>query len=185
MKKFLQHKQGFTLIELIIVMAIIGIMSGFVLVVSKDGVNRARDAGRISEAFQIINALKLYDTTYGIYPTSTDVNDPNCLIHGVQWDRGNTVDPADEFLQVLENDKFLTPSPKERHNNSGQCTFRYAKVVNPCDGQCLGSYGIFYLSCEGKQCPVNERPICCNGSSWADGSGEADKSDIFVFLKDD
>ncbi|MDD5433446.1 MAG: type II secretion system protein [Candidatus Pacebacteria bacterium] len=188
MKKFSQSKNflnGFTLIELLVVMAVIGIMAGTILIVSKDGVNRARDARRISEAFQIINALKLYSVAYGIYPVSTDADDPDCLIHGIQWDRGNELDPADEFLKVLETDKFLTPTPKERYIKSGECTTRYAKVVNPCDGQCLGSYGIFYAACEGDQCPVNERPACCAGSTWAEGSGDEDKSDIIVFLKDD
>lgn len=61
-------KKGFTLIEMLIVVAIIGILSGAVLVglgpVQKGG----RDARRVSDLRQAQNALELYFNKNGTYP---------------------------------------------------------------------------------------------------------------------
>jgi len=182
-KNFLQFSKGFTLIELLVVIAIMGIMAGTVLLASSRGLDQARDARRIEEAFQIANALNMYQTTYNVLPEITDTDDSGCLIHGVNWDKGNSQDAQDDFLKALEDEKFMTPTPREWRSGMEGCTFRYAKIKNPCDGQCLGTYAIFYAACESNKCPVSERPDCCGGSSWTEGTGEADKSDIVIFIK--
>ncbi|MEK7104156.1 MAG: prepilin-type N-terminal cleavage/methylation domain-containing protein [Patescibacteria group bacterium] len=174
---------GFTLIELLVVIAIMGVMAGTVLLASSRGLDQARDARRIQEAYQIATALKMYQTTYNVLPATNDINDSGCLIYGVNWDKGNSQDGADDFLKALEDEKFMSPAPREWRSDMAGCTYRYAKAVNPCDGQCVGTYGILYVACESNKCPVSERPDCCNGSSWTEGTGEADKSDIFIFTK--
>jgi len=63
-------KKGFTLIEMLIVVAIIGILAGAVLVglgpVQKGG----RDARRLSDLRQVQNGLELYFNKNGTYPAS-------------------------------------------------------------------------------------------------------------------
>lgn len=64
-----QMKKGFTLIEMLIVVAIIGILAGAVLVglgpVQKGG----RDARRLSDLRQVQNGLELYYNKNQKYPT--------------------------------------------------------------------------------------------------------------------
>ncbi|MDD4990396.1 MAG: type II secretion system protein [Candidatus Pacebacteria bacterium] len=175
---------GFTLVELMIVIALIGIFAGTVLIASRWGIDQSRDARRTQEIFQIMQGLNLYRATYGIYPDNTDINDAGCDLHGVVWDEGNSQDTADDFIKPLMDENFMTPTPREWKSSVLGCTYRYAKIQNPCDGQCQGTYAILYAACEADKCPVNERPACCEGSSWTEGAGEGDKSDIILFLKE-
>lgn len=174
---------GFTLIELLVVIAIMGILSGAIMLSSLKGLSQARDARRVQEVFQVASSLTMFYTTYGYYPTTTDTND-SCDFYGVPWDRGNAIDASDEFIKSLEIENFMTPTPKEWRSNMPGCTYRYAKVNNPCDGQCVGNYAILYAVCETDKCPINERADCCDGSSWVEGAGNADKYDITIFLKE-
>jgi type II secretion system protein G len=63
-------KSGFTLIELLVVIAIIGLLSSIVMASLAGAKVKARDAQRISDSHQIRNALELYRTTNGYYPTA-------------------------------------------------------------------------------------------------------------------
>ncbi|MEK7608826.1 MAG: type II secretion system protein [Patescibacteria group bacterium] len=68
--KLLRNKKGFTLIEMLIVIAIIGILSSIVLVGLGPVQRRGRDARRISDLKQVQNALELYFNKCGYYPGS-------------------------------------------------------------------------------------------------------------------
>lgn len=63
-------KSGFTLIEVLIVVAIIGILASVVLVGLGASRGRARDSRRIADLHQTQNALELYYTKNGAYPPS-------------------------------------------------------------------------------------------------------------------
>lgn len=65
-----KSKIGFTLIEILVVIALIGILAG-VLLVSLQGVRAsARDAQRKADLETIQSALEIYKSTCGKYPTS-------------------------------------------------------------------------------------------------------------------
>jgi len=179
---------GFTIIELLVVIAIIGILASTVVVTSLKGMAQSRDARRIQELYQIVHGLQLYWATYERYPDGNDDNDTGCDIHGVRWDAGNAlVNGADDpFVQPLLAEGFLNIAPKEWLNiidpNGSQCIYRYARVENPCG--CDGWYAILYGVCESPYCPTGERPTCCDGSSWTEGTGANDPYDIAIFLKE-
>jgi prepilin-type N-terminal cleavage/methylation domain-containing protein len=61
-------KKGFTLIEMLIVIAIVGILASLVLVGLGPVQKRGRDARRISDLRQIQNGLELYFSAKGGYP---------------------------------------------------------------------------------------------------------------------
>jgi prepilin-type N-terminal cleavage/methylation domain-containing protein len=61
-------KEGFTLIEMLIVVAIIGLLSSVVLVGLGDVRKEARDARRLADIRQMQNALELYYSDKQNYP---------------------------------------------------------------------------------------------------------------------
>jgi prepilin-type N-terminal cleavage/methylation domain-containing protein len=66
-----QSQKGFTLVELLVVISIIGLLSTLAVVSLGSARSRARDARRISDIRQIQTALELYFADQGIYPVAT------------------------------------------------------------------------------------------------------------------
>jgi general secretion pathway protein G len=64
-------KKGFTLVEILIVVFIIGLLSSIVLVGLGSFRARGRDARRIADLHSMQNALELYFSKAGIYPDMT------------------------------------------------------------------------------------------------------------------
>jgi prepilin-type N-terminal cleavage/methylation domain-containing protein len=64
------HRKGFTLIEMLIVIAIIGILASIVLVGIGPVQRTARDARRASDLRQTQNALELYFSKNAAYPAA-------------------------------------------------------------------------------------------------------------------
>lgn len=64
----LRTKKGFTLIEMLIVVAIIGILSGVVLVGLGPVQRGGRDSRRVADLRQVQNGLELYFNKCGYYP---------------------------------------------------------------------------------------------------------------------
>ena len=72
-------KQGFTLVELLIVIAIIGLLSGLLITNFVGARSRARDAKYKSEMDSIKKALYLYQVQYGGFPgTSNNLTFNGC-----------------------------------------------------------------------------------------------------------
>lgn len=67
----IRELKGFTLVEILIVVAIIAILASIVLVGLSGIQQRARDARRISDLNQIQNAIALYYTKHGLYPNTS------------------------------------------------------------------------------------------------------------------
>jgi len=65
------NNKGFTLIEMLVVVAIIGLLSSVVVVGLGSARQNARDARRISDIRQIQNALEVYYSTNQSYPDDT------------------------------------------------------------------------------------------------------------------
>jgi prepilin-type N-terminal cleavage/methylation domain-containing protein len=68
----LQAEKGFTLIEILIVVAIIGILASVVLVGLGPVQKQGRDARRVSDLRQVQNGLELYFNKNGSYPPTSD-----------------------------------------------------------------------------------------------------------------
>lgn len=67
------QKRGFTLIELIVVIAIIGLLSTLAVVALGSARLKARDSKRLSDLKQLQTALELYYTDQNQYPAGNAV----------------------------------------------------------------------------------------------------------------
>ena len=67
-------QKGFTLIEILIVITIIGLLTSIVLVGLGSFRSRGRDARRIADLRETQNALELYYTKNQTYPQTSDWN---------------------------------------------------------------------------------------------------------------
>jgi len=71
-------KEGFTLIEILIVVAIIAILASVVLVGLGPTQQAGRDARRISDLSEVQNGLELYYNKCGYYPGASSATDASC-----------------------------------------------------------------------------------------------------------
>lgn len=67
----MHKKQGFTLVEILVVVSIIGMLSSIVLVGLGSFRARGRDARRVADLRETQNALELYYGKFGGYPLTT------------------------------------------------------------------------------------------------------------------
>ena len=70
MQFFRSKKNGFTFVELLVVMAIIALLSSIILAQLNKSRMKSRDARRIADVKQIQLALSLYYNDNGVYPSS-------------------------------------------------------------------------------------------------------------------
>lgn len=71
---FGMNKKGFTLIEILVVIAIIGILSALALVSFSSARARSRDARRMSDLRQMLTALELYNNDQAVYPSASGIS---------------------------------------------------------------------------------------------------------------
>lgn len=71
MKKNISKQKGFTLLELLIVVAIIGLLASMILVGLSSFRTKGRDARRVADLRQIQNGLEIYYTKNLRYPAAS------------------------------------------------------------------------------------------------------------------
>ena len=133
------NKSGFTLVELLIVIAILIILAVIVFAALPEAVARSRDATRLVDANQIVKALDEYLLENGNFPANSD-NDAS------GWDCNfDSSDPGD-FIQPLETGGYMvTPfDPLETLTScylGGMRYYRYGAGGYGCDA----AKGDFYV----------------------------------------
>lgn len=149
--------RGFTFIELLVVISIIGLLASIVLASVNNARTRGRDAQRITDASLIQAALELYYGTNRHYPDSLGLWDLS--LAGSQWIPGLApaffaqvpVDPINTYSESFEADyAYYTTSngadyclqiPQENDCTSsvdfvgiwnGTCKLRYSSNITWC-----------------------------------------------------
>jgi prepilin-type N-terminal cleavage/methylation domain-containing protein len=102
-----KHRRGFTLVELLTVMTIIGLLAGISTVNLASSRISARNARRLADMDSIRTALELYYDDYGGYP-SDQTADPGGLVLG----KGNaTMLSSVGFSSVISGTPYLESVP--------------------------------------------------------------------------
>ena len=71
LQKILRNQKGFTLVELLVVIAVLGVLAAAVLVAINppEQLARGRDSGRVSAVTELGRGLTRYNTSQGKYPS--------------------------------------------------------------------------------------------------------------------
>lgn len=134
-------KKGFTLIELIIVVAIIGILASIVLVGLGGFRAKGRDARRIADLRQTQNALELYFAKTGAYPSDTTWAALTTTLTGAgigvnQVPNDPVTTRSYGYCPALSNSRYAVGAALEDTNNpaltqSGAGAFPCVPATNP------------------------------------------------------
>jgi len=104
-------KKGFTLVELLVVISVIGLLASVVLVSYRTSTEKTRDSVKMQELKQIQSALRLYYDIYHQMPENQADPFPYC-------------DYESNFLQELVDAKLWPDNPKSQ-SEGYYCYFDY------------------------------------------------------------
>lgn len=142
--------KGFTLVELLVVMAIIGILAVISLANFRTSQIKARDAERKNDLRQIANALEAYMSDHGSYPAAVSGRIKACstvtncsVLADCQWgdtprefcDSNNTV-----YMKEIPDDVIASPpdQPHYCYSSDGIYFQLYARLENENDPEAIG-----------------------------------------------
>ncbi len=168
MSKTRKRQLGFTLLELLIVVAIIGILSSMAVVSLNSAKGKARDARRLADLSDLTQGLMLFHEIYGVYPC------------GNAAEGTGTVDGSGSCTAP---DGFLIGG-----DGGGNC---YCPAGNPgCDDDIDGiSIGLYQADIVSTTCPkdplnnpISESPIY---RYWYNASADRQSFVLSTYLEND
>ena len=115
-----KNKQsGFTIVELLIVIVVIGILAA-ITIVAYNGIQvRARDTQRSQDMAGIIKALELYKVDKGAYPPSNGTDSPGSNVpagYTITNAYGRSYATNDSWLKSLVTGGYIKNAPKDPIN---------------------------------------------------------------------
>ena len=115
MNLLLKKQEGFTLIELLVVISIIGLLSSIVLVSLNSARSSTRTSQRTQALIQVRNALELYYSKHGKYPST------NAMLYASDSDTngnvGATPSPGGIWIPGLVTDGDISSLPHDPRPN--------------------------------------------------------------------
>jgi general secretion pathway protein G len=158
------NKSGFTLVELLVVMSILGVLVTLVAGGFRTAQLRGRDAQRKADLKEIANSLELFYSDYGKYPDASGTQIAACPYDPVgetgtacTWGDDEFTDSKTVYFKELPGD------PESSYNyvyrlvpsSNNQKYQLFARLENPRDPNCLGgdcSTSPVSISCGGAVC---------------------------------
>lgn len=140
-----KHPQGFTLMEILVAMAIMGILAGVGFSSYRVSIQKSRDAQRKNDLNQLQRALESYFSDFGLYPPETAGRIAGC-------DDGATTCPWGSSFSLSNGKVYMKTIPSDPVANtyyvylvsSDRLRFQiFARLENPNDP----SLSSFSLTC--------------------------------------
>ena len=135
---------GFTLVELLVVMSIIGVLVTLIAGGFRTAQMRGRDAARKSELKSVSNSLEIFLSDYGQFPSDSgglivacpysEMTSTNCAWGSSEFTDGNTT-----YFRLLPSDPAASQNYYYRivPGSSNQKFQLYAHIENSNDQDCL------------------------------------------------
>ncbi len=130
-----RNDSGFTIVELLIVIIVIGILAALVLVTFSGVQQKARNTERTTDIKAVASHLEVYNAQFGYYPSGPNLNDAAFISGQLKGlDPASTCDPDDAnvktppcaFVGTATNNPYkygYTASPANCDNGgNGNCT---------------------------------------------------------------
>jgi type II secretion system protein G len=152
---------GFTIVELLIVIVVIGILAAITMVAYGGISQRSRDSGRLSDMKSIRTALDLYKTDKSRYPVATSANG--------SWEESHLDGPG-SFMEYLVSGGYINTVPVDPVNNSAMRYryYRYPAGDYGCDATKGPYYVIGIIDIESSGRPAASSPgWSCPSRNWA------------------
>jgi general secretion pathway protein G len=156
---WVKHKQtGFTIVELLIVIVVIGILAAITIVAYSGIQQRARDTRRLDDVRIIVTALEAYKVLNGFYPASGN---------GGSFEP-STLDPPNFMSALRASGSFGTATPVDPLNNASNLYsyFRYPAGYYGCDSSRGQYYVLFIKNLESKSGTGNGPGFQCGTQDW-------------------
>lgn len=137
-------KRGFTLVELLVVMAIIGILATVALASFRSSQMRSRDTQRKSDLKNISEALELFYNDYEQYPSASGGLISACPYdplgvntQGCSWGGDEMTDGETTYFREMPADPDDGRTYYYRSLEGNQAYQIYASLENPDDQSCI------------------------------------------------
>jgi len=100
--------KGFTILELLVVLAIIGVLSSIAVIQYSNAQAKSRDAKRISDIREIEKALNLYFVDNNVFPIIPEILE---------------ITGEDELSQILESKFYISEVPPDPNHPTYKYTY--------------------------------------------------------------
>ncbi|MFZ5932787.1 MAG: type II secretion system protein [Patescibacteria group bacterium] len=136
--------KGFTLVELLVVMAILAILSTVIISGFRSSQMRGRDAQRKSDLKQVANALELFFADYGKYPPASGTQVAACSYNpgtgagtACAWGSGTVSDGKTTYMKTIAKDPVSSQNYVYRVSTNQNQFQLFARLENTEDKNCI------------------------------------------------
>lgn len=133
--KNLQGKSGFTIIELLVIIVVIGLLAAIGIFAYNDAQKRARDTKRVANAESIVQAIGQYAHDKGEFPAPQESAEI--------WEQSS--EQQENFLRVLYADNYLRGEPLLDPRNTYEYQYKYYVFEDSFDVPCDKGRGGFFV----------------------------------------